>query len=225
MIDLAVKEDDIVLDFFSGSATTAHAVMELNAEDGGNRKFIMTQLQEQTPEDSEARKAGYENIAELGRERIKRAGVKVETDFADKLLEREVPLDTGFRTYRLAASTFNTWDTTSEDDLQAKLMSTTSLIKNGAKDEDVLAELILKSGYGLTELVQEIEIGGKKFYSIANGELLISLGAGLDESVVRLVSDKAPKRFVARETGFASDSVLTNTAQIMKDKGVDFRVL
>jgi adenine-specific DNA-methyltransferase len=225
ILKLSTNDDDLIIDFFSGSATTAHAVIELNAEDGGRRHFIMSQLQEETPEDSEARKDGYTNIAKIGRERIRRAGAKTKEEHLERLMERETPLDIGFRTYRLTASTFNTWDTTSEDDLQAKLMNTTSLIKNDAKDEDVLAELILKSGYGLTELVQEIEIGSKKFYSVANGELLISLGVGLDESVVRLISDKAPKRFVARETGFASDSVLTNTAQIMKDKGVDFRVL
>lgn len=229
-----VGNSDYVVDFFSGSATTGHAVMQLNAEDGGNRKFILAQLQEVIDPNQKSQKIAAEylitvnkplNIAELGRERIRLAGEKIKVDYTNKLAEREAPLDTGFRTYRLAASTFNPWDVNSEDDLQAKLMSTTSLIKTDANDEEVLTELILKSGYGLSEQIEETQIGGKKFYSVANGELLVSLGSGLDESIIRLVSEKEPKRFIAKEIGFESDSVLTNTAQIMKDKGIDFRVL
>ena len=96
--------DDIILDFFSGSATTAHSVMKLNAEDGGNRKFVMVQLPEKTDEDSEAYKAGYKTIPEIGRERIRRAGKKIVEENADKLKERETPLDIGFRAYKVADS-------------------------------------------------------------------------------------------------------------------------
>lgn len=225
MIDLVAKDDDIVLDFFSGSATTAHAVIELNAEDGRDRKFIVSQLQEMTPEDSEARKAGYQNIAELGRERIKRAGAKIKAEFAEKLAERETQLDTGFRAYRLTASTFNTWDVTSADDLQGKLLNATSLIKADANTDDVLAELILKSGFGLSETVTENEIGGVKVYSVAGGELMIVLSGALSENAVRAIAETNPNRFVAREDAFPDDASLTNTAQVMKDKGIDFRVL
>ena len=219
------NDGDIVLDFFSGSATTAHAVMELNAEDGGNRKFVMSQLQEETPEVSEARKAGYQNIAELGRERIKRAGAKIKEESAEKLAEREVPLDTGFRTYRLTSSTFNTWDANSEDDMQAKLLESKSLIKEESRDEDVLTELILKSGYGLSLPIETVEIGDITAHSVEGGELLIVLSGLVSQEAVRAIVDSDPKRFIARESAFSSDADLTNAAQIMKDKGVDFRVL
>lgn len=225
LIELSTSSDSLIVDFFSGSAPTAHSVMELNAEDRGSRKFILTQLQEQTPEDSEARKAGYQNIAELGRERVKRAGAKIKTDYADKLVERETSLDTGFRTYRLTTSTFNTWDTTSDDDIQAKLLNVTSLIKTDANTEDVLTELILKSGYGLSEIVTATEVNGVKVYSVAEGELMIVLEGAVREAAVRAIADMSPKRFIAREDAFSNDASLTNTAQIMKDKGIDFRVL
>lgn len=225
LITIATKDSDLVIDFFSGSGTTAHALMQLNAEDGGSRMFILSQLQEPTPEDSEARKAGYHNIAELGRERIKRAGAKIKTDYAERLVERETPLDTGFRTYRLTTSTFNTWDTTSDDDIQAKLLSAKSLIKADASTEDVLAELILKSGYGLSEVVTVTEVDGVKVYSVAGGELMIVLEGAVTDASVRAVADLSPKRFIAREDAFPDDASLTNAAQIMKDKGIDFRVL
>jgi len=225
MIDLVVKDDDIVLDFFSGSATTAHAVMELNAEDGGDRKFILTQLQETLAEGDVAFQDGYKDIAELGRERIKRAGAKIKAEFAEKLEERETPLDTGFRTYRLSSSTFNTWDATSDDDMQAKLLKSSSLIKNGSREEDVLTELILKSGYGLSLPVEQREIGGIVAHSIADGELLMVLSGSISPEAARAIAESSPKRFIARESAFGSDADLTNTAQIMKDKGIDFRVL
>lgn len=226
MLDVSSREHgDIIIDFFSGSGTTAHAVMELNAEDGINRKFIMTQLQESTPEDSEARKAGYQNIADLGRERVKRAGARVKAEFTDKLAERETPFDIGFRTYRLAPSTFNTWDATSADDIQAKLLGATSLVKAEASTDDVLSELILKSGYGLSGVITATEVHGVKVYSVAGGELVIALEGAVSETAVRAIADMAPKRFIAREDAFPDDASLTNAAQIMKDKGIDFRVL
>lgn len=226
MLEASSRENgDVILDFFSGSGTSAHAVMEQNAEDGGNRKFILTQLQEPVPEDSEAKKAGYQNIAELGRERIKRAGAKINEEFADKLAERDTPLDIGFRTYRLTESTFNTWDATSEDDLQGKLLNAKSLIKAEASEEDVLAELILKSGFGLSERVATTEIEGVMLYCVAENDLVIVLKGNLRESAVRIIAELAPKRFIAREDAFPDDASLTNAAQIMKDKGIDFRVL
>lgn len=222
---LSTKKDDIIVDFFAGSGTTAHAVMDMNAEDGGSRHFILSQLQEPTPEDSEARKAGYANIAEIGKERIRRAGEKVRKEHAEKITKRGVPLDTGFKTYRLTPSTFNVWDVKNGDDIQQKLVGATSLIKDNAKEEEVLTELILKSGYGLTEKVEQLALGGKKVYSVADGALIVSLETGLTLDLVRQVAERKPAQFVAREHGFSSDDVLTNTAQIMKDKGINFRVL
>ncbi len=225
LLSACTKESDIILDFFSGSATTAHAILNLNAEDGGSRRFILTQLQETAPEDSEAKKAGFNNIAEIGRERIKRAANKVREEQAEKIAARETPLDTGFKVYRLMPSTFNVWNVKAEDDLQQKLVDSTSLIKGDAKEEDVLTELILKSGYGLAEKTEEIVVSGKKFHSVAGGKLIVSLESGLTLEQVRAIAERKPAQFVTREVGFASDDILTNTAQIMKDKGIDFRVL
>ncbi len=225
LINTCCDSDSIILDFFAGSSTTAHAVMKLNAEDGGTRRYAVAQLQEPTPEDSKAKKAGFKDITEIGRERIKRAGAKIREENAEKIAARETPLDTGFKTYRLTESTFNVWDVKKEDDFQQKLVEATSLIKGDAKEEDVLTELILKSGYGLTEKVEEMKIEGKKIYSIAGGLLVVSLDTGLTLTIVRAIADRKPSQFVAREHGFSSDDALTNTAQIMKDKGIDFRVL
>ncbi len=228
------QDDSLILDFFSGSGTTAHAVIKKNAEDGGQRKFILTQLQEplnlEKKEQAIAAKflesVGKSlNIAALGQERIKRAGAKIKAEFAEKLAERETPLDTGFRTYRLSSSTFNTWDATSDDDMQAKLLESTSLIKDDSRDEDVLTELILKSGYSLSLPVEQREIGGINAHSIADGELLIVLSGSISPEAARAIAESSPKRFIARENAFGSDADLTNTAQIMKDKGIDFRVL
>ncbi len=225
LVKMVTSENDIVLDFFSGSGTTAHALMEINAKDGGGKKFILTQLQETVPNDSEAQKSGFQNISELGRERIKRAGKKIREELAENITTRETPLDTGFKVFRLAPSTFNVWDVKGEDDLQVKLVDATSLIKGDAKEEDILTELILKSGYGLTEKVEQITLSEKKFYSVAGGKLIVSLESGLTLEHVRAIAEKKPEQFVAQEHGFASNDVLTNTAQIMKDKGIDFRVL
>ena len=226
--------DAIVLDFFSGSGTAAHAVIALNTADGGNRHFILTQLQE--PLDSENRDHAVAaefcrsigkpmNIAEIGKERIRRAATQIRKDYVEKISSRETPLDTGFKTYRLASSTFNVWDTKVEDNVQEKLELATSLIHGGAKEEDILSELILKSGFGLVEKVEQVQIDGKKLYVVAEGKLIISLETGLTLPIVRAIAERKPVRFVARERGFASDDVLANTAQILKDKGIDFRVL
>lgn len=234
LASLLRDKEAVVMDFFSGSGTTAHAIMNLNIEDGGTRKYIVTQLQEPLdPSDRNQTVAvGFCNsigkpltIAEIGKERIRRAGAKIKVEFADQLAERETPFDSGFRTYRLSSSTFNTWDATSGDDIQAKLLEGTSIIKSDARDEDVLAELILKSGYGLSSPVTAVEIKGVTTHSVADGELLIVLSGSVSQDTVRAIAESNPKRFIARESAFGNDADLTNAAQIMKDKGIDFRVL
>jgi adenine-specific DNA-methyltransferase len=225
MLQIATDHDSVVLDYFSGSGTLGQALFELNAENGGNRQFILSQIQEPIADDDRSEVSVYKHISEIGRERIRRAGVKVREEYAEKLTERVTPLDTGFKTYRLTSSTFNVWDVKKDDNIEQKLFGAESLIRPDSKDEDVLTELILKSGYGLTEQIDVIELEGKKLYSVAGGKLVVSLGLGLTLSVVRHVADMNPAQFVAREHGFDSDDTLTNAAQIMKDKGIDFRVL
>ena len=140
--------DNIVLDFFSGSGTTAHAVMQLNTEDGGNRQWICVQLPEQTSEKSEAFKAGYTNIADIARERIRRAGAKIRTDFADKLAEREKPLDLGFRSYSVGESNFKPWNemVTDPEEIRQQMLDIIDPIEPDVTDESILTELLLKRG-------------------------------------------------------------------------------
>ena len=140
--------DNIILDFFSGSGTTAHAVMQLNAEDGGNRQWICVQLPEQTSEKSEAFKAGYANIADIARERIRRAGAKIRTDFADKLAEREKPFDLGFRSYSVGESNFKPWNeiVTDPEEIRQQMLDIIDPIEPSATDESILTELLLKRG-------------------------------------------------------------------------------
>ena len=148
MLQLSTEKSDIVLDFFSGSGTTAHAVMQLNAEDGGNRQWICVQLPEQTSEKSEAFKAGYTNIADIARERIRRAGAKIRTDFADKLAEREKPLDLGFRSYGVGESNFKQWNEMVADpeEIRQQMLDIIDPIEPDATDESILTELLLKRG-------------------------------------------------------------------------------
>ena len=148
MLQLSTEKSDIVLDFFSGSGTTAHAVMQLNAEDGGNRQWICVQLPEQTSEKSEAFKAGYANIADIARERIRRAGAKIRTDFADKLAEREKPFDLGFRSYSVGESNFRPWNemVTDPEEIRQQMLDIIDPIESDATDESILTELLLKRG-------------------------------------------------------------------------------
>lgn len=234
LVSASTRQGDVILDFFSGSASTAHAVINQNLEDGHNRHFILTQLQEPLDLTKREQKIAAEfltsigkplNVAELGKERIRRVGIEIKSERADALAKREVSLDTGFRTYRLTPSTFNTWDATSADDMQEKLLDATSLVKEDANVDDILPELILKSGFGLSEAVTTTKVEGVKVYSIASNELVIVLQGAVTEAAVRTIADMNPKRFIAREDTFPDDASLTNTAQIMKDKGIDFRVL
>jgi adenine-specific DNA-methyltransferase len=225
LLIIGTSSDCIVLDFFSGSATTAHAVMELNAEDGGKRKCIMTQLQEPTPEESEAYKAGYKDISKIGEERIRRVVKNIFEDNKENSSFKKEEFDGGFKVYKLVESTFSPWDNSSEGDIQLRIESAINPIKEDSTDEDILTEIILKSGFSLTEKIIEEDIKEKKVYSIADGALLITLEDGLNLEFIREIASKTPARFISLEKGFDSDDLLTNTDKIMKDKGVDFRTI
>ena len=180
LIRLGSNKDDIILDFFSGSATTAHAVMQLNAEDGGNRQFIMVQLPEVCDEKSEAYKAGYKNICEIGKERIRRAGKKLtETDGQIKLGEEaKQPLDVGFKVYKLDTSNLKTWDAAPiEDDdlftLYNRMNGMIHRVKPDRTDLDMVYEIMLKLGVPLTYSVQKIDLNGKSAYTVGEDCLLL----------------------------------------------------
>ena len=180
MLQLSTEKSDIVLDFFSGSGTTAHAVMQLNAEDGGNRQWICVQLPEQTSEKSEAFKAGYANIADIARERIRRAGTKIRTDFADKLAEREKPLDLGFRSYSVSESNFKPWNemVTDPEEIRQQMLDIIDPIEPDATDESILTELLLKRG--ISPMTEVEDRGAYVFVSFAS--LAIRLAPDLTEA-------------------------------------------
>ena len=173
--------NDIILDFFSGSATTAHAVMQLNKEDGGNRQFIMVQLPEVCDEKSEAYKAGYKNICEIGKERIRRAGAKlIETDEQIKIDDNKNTLDVGFKVFKLDTSNLKTWDNTPIEDEQINLLydrmnSMINRVKNDRSDLDMVCEIMLKIGVPLTYSITPIEINNKTAYAIGNINLKIKV--------------------------------------------------
>lgn len=172
--------DNIILDFFSGSGTTAHAVAELNAEDGGNRRWICVQLPELTDEKSEAYKAGYRTIADIARERIRRAGAKIRADFADKLAERETSLDLGFRSYSVGESNFKPWNemVTNPAEIRQQMLDIIDPIESDATDESILTELLLKRGISP---MAEVENRGAYLF-VPSASLAIRLTPDLTEA-------------------------------------------
>lgn len=224
IIKMIIKEDKeaIILDFFSGSATTAHAVMQLNAEDGGNRKFIMVQLPEPTEEKDEAYKAGYMNICEIGKERIRRAGEKIKEE---KGLEAQ-NLDIGFKVLRLDTSNIRKWQP-DYDDLEQSLLDYIDNYVEGRTELDVVYEIMLKYGLDLTYPVDEFTIADKKVYSIGFGMLMICLDDEITTEVARGILAKAKElspestRVVFKDNGFKTDSNKTNIKEILKAGGIE----
>lgn len=232
---LVTSQNDIILDFFSGSATTAHAVMDLNAQDGGNRKFIMVQLPEPTDESSEAFKAGYKNICEIGKERIRRAGKKIKEQLTvdggqlklGEEVQQERTLDTGFRVFRLDKSNFNIWQGENVENLQQALFSHVEHIDKTSTEEDILFELILKAGYTINDKITEHIIEGKKVYSLFEDAVLISLEKNLTKDFIKAIADMEPLKVILLDEGFNNnDALKTNAVEIMKSKKIeDFRTV
>ena len=209
LIDLAnLQNDSIILDFFSGSATTAHAVMQLNAEDGGKRKFIMVQLPELTDEKSEAYKAGYKNICEIGKERIRRAGKKVKEEAGLKGQD----LDIGFRVLKIDSS--NMQDVYySPDDLHKQDLFQDN-VKPDRTAEDLLFQVMLDLGVELSSKIITKQINGKTVYYVNENYLVACFDQEITEETITQIAKEKPYYFVMRDSGFASDSVSTNFEQI-----------
>jgi type III restriction system methylase len=229
-----LSNDDVVLDFFSGSATTAHAVMQLNAEDGGSRKHIMVQLPEPTDEKSEASKAGYKKISDIARERINRAGEKIKADFADKLAERETPLDVGYRTYKLADTNFTKWQSAPTGDLnelQARLDLMRESSNDNASEDDLLVEVLLKMGLPLTTRTQTVDVDGLHVHQVvtegnsSEGQPVLYLNEHVKPTLEQLraiITDLAPSKFVILDDAFQGDNQLkTNLVQTCKSYDVE----
>ncbi|ALQ38959.1 DNA methylase N-4 [Fusobacterium hwasookii ChDC F300] len=217
--------DNYILDFFSGSATTAHSVIQLNAEDGGNRKYIMVQLPELCDEDSEAYKAGYKNICEIGKERIRRAGEKIKSDESLPLENRE-RLDIGFKVFKLDSSNIKEWDTKTED-LQQTLLDSMENIKSDRNSLDVLYEILLKYGLDLNIPIEE----NKDFYSIGGGSLLVSLNKEINDEVINSIYEEYKKLLeidkefkttvILRDNSFKNDVDKTNAIKKLEQVGIN----
>lgn len=228
---LCSKEDDIILDFFSGSATTAHAVMQLNAEDGGNRQFIMVQLPEVCDEKSEAYKAGYQNICEIGKERIRRAGKKILEENNQMTLEDKEQLDIGFKVFKLDSSNLKTWDNTPVtaeqlDLLYERMNNMIHRVKLDRSDLDMVCEIMLKLGVPLTYSITAVEINGKTAYSIGDDcLLLICLAEDVQPEDIEQMAEYAPAKLIISRESFVDDTAMANAHYILKDHGVELKLV
>lgn len=208
MTIFSAKENNIILDFFSGSATTAHAVMQLNSEDGGNRKFIMVQLPEETDEKSEAYKAGYKNICEIGKERIRRAAKKIAQE------NPEAKFDGGFRVLKCDSS--NMKDVYYNPDAYEPSLfnNLEDNIKEDRTPEDLLFQVMLDLGVLLSSKIDETIIAGKKVFNVEDNYLIACFDKDITDDTIKAIAQQKPYYFVMRDNGFASDSVATNFEQI-----------
>ena len=206
------KENSIILDFFSGSATTAHAIMQLNAEDSGHRKFIMVQLPEQTDAKSEAYKAGYKTICEIGEERIRRAGKKIKEESPLTTTD----LDIGFRVFKVDSTNMEDVYYRPADYNQGQMELFADNIKPDRTPEDLLFQIMLDLGILLSSDIQETEIAGKKVFSVADGYLIACFDKDVTEETVKAIAQKQPVYAVFRDSSMASDSVATNFEQIFE---------
>ena len=211
-ISLYSNKDSLILDFFSGSSTTAHAVMQLNAEDGGKRKYIMVQLPEETPEDSEARKAGYNTIPEIAKERIRRAGKKIKEE--SPLTTQN--LDTGFRVFRLADSNFEEVKKAPEEYDQSQLDLFLNNVKSDRTDLDLLFGAMLSWGVQLSLPMTSEEVDGKMIYSVNDGDLVACFADDITENIVKAMADKQPLRVLFSDSCFARDDAKINVFETLK---------
>lgn len=209
-IMIGSSKDSIVLDFFSGSATTTHAVMQLNAEDGGNRKFIMVQLPEKCDEKSEAYKAGYKNICEIGKERIRRAGKKIKEETG------KTDLDTGFRVLKLDSSNMQDVFYNPAAMTQDLLSTTIDNVKPDRTPMDLLFQIMLELGVQLSAKIEEKEICGKKYYVVNENEIIACFDDNLNNDVITEIAKQQPLYAVFKDKSFATDSVGINNEQLFK---------
>jgi len=225
-------DDDIIMDFFSGSATTAHAIMQLNAENGGNRQFIMVQLPEVTDEKSEAYKAGYKNICEIGKERIRRAGGKI----ASELEAGQTLPDIGFRVFKLDSSNLKIWDDSPisgdnpAEQLEIRLREMLDIIKPDRSELDIVYEIMLKLGQELTKPVIPLDINGKTVYGVGTGngnevKFIICFAPGITPEDAESMAEYAPGRIIFANACFSNTEEKTNVKLTLKDKGIAMKAL
>jgi adenine-specific DNA-methyltransferase len=219
MMEIATDRSDLVMDFFAGSGPTAQALLELNKHDGGNRRFILVQLPEPT------QRPDFPTVADVTKERVRRASKKLNDGNRGKLnLENEATPDRGFKVFKLQGSNFKAWNAEQPKDdaeLAKQLTLHVDHLVEGRKQEDVLYELLLKSGFPLNTKVEKLTLAGKSVFSIAAGAMLICLEQELTPEVIKAMAEKKPERVVCLDAGFAdNDQLKTNAVQTMKAKGV-----
>lgn len=230
MLIVGSSKDALIMDFFSGSGTTAHAIMQQNVDDGGNRKFIMVQLPEETGSDSGAFKAGYETICDIGEERIRRAGKKIREELAAKQPPAQTPLqddhfalritnsalDFGFRVFRVDSSNMKDVYYRPNDFQHGQLSLLADNIKEDRTPEDLLFQIMLDLGVLLSSKIEETTIDGKKVFSVADGYLIACFDKDVTDETVKAIAKQHPFYAVFRDAGIASDSVMTNFEQIFE---------
>ena len=223
------NRDDIILDFFAGSGTTAQAVMSLNAEDGGSRKYLCVQLAEPCEEKSEAYKAGYKTIADIGKERIRRAAKKIKEEAAGKLDFDKTKLDLGFKVFKLEQSNFKQWreNVKTGGELKEQMRMFVDNVKKGSETEDMLFEIILKnSRFDLNVKVEKESFDGVDYYRIADGVEIVCLSPKITKKFVDKVLAEKPEKFTCLDVAFKSnDQLKTNTALQMESAKIEFKVI
>ena len=224
---LRKDKNSIVLDFFSGSASTAHAVMKLNAEDGGNRKFIMVQLPELCDEKSEAYKAGYKNICEIGEERIRRAGEQIKANWekehpSDGLFGsgEQFTTDIGFKVFKLDSTNVNEWDPNMKLDEKELAMRLGEVFKSDRSKDDILYEIMLKYGV-FDKQVEEIKLNGKTMYRVGKRYMIVCLDDQITSADVKAISELSPKTVIFNEAGFMDDNSKINAVYNLEKAGVE----
>ncbi len=224
LVKLSIESNDIIIDFFAGSGTTGQAVLELNKEDSGKRKFILVQLPEQSSLDSEAYRAGFKTIAEITKERIRRVIKKTEKEKSEKPdMFDDGSQDLGFKVFKLTPSNFKIWRSNeiNEENLIQQLEAFTNPVHKDSPEKNMLYELILKAGYQLTDKIED----NGSFYSIANNQLIIVLKK-LDEKIITSIIKAKPKKVITLDNLFTgNDQLKTNTVLQMKDAGIDFKTI
>lgn len=224
--------NDIILDFFSGSATTAHAVMQLNAEDGGNRRYICVQLPEVCAEKSEAYKSGYTNICEIGKERIRRAGQKILASLERQTIpDDDMPsVDIGFKVFKLDSSNLKLWDDTPIENndpgiLLNRIAGHIDSLKPDRKDEDLVFEILLKMGYPLTVNIAIANMDELTIYQVDHGQMLICLHPGITAEHIEKMAALQPNKIVLAESALFDNSALSNAYYLLENRGIELKII
>ena len=226
LVDVATDENSIVLDFFAGSGTTAHAVMLQNAKDGGKRKFVLVQLPEQVEPETEAAKAGFKNIADITKERVRLTGRKIAGESDGKLkLKGEDALDIGFRVLKLNESNIEDWNSEEASKSPKDLLDAlkTTRLKSGRSEQDVVFEVLVKYGIELTSSVEVQKIGKGSIWKISGGELIVVVSPGLTSADLNAIVKMSPKVVVMLDEAFVPEALKTNARATFKDAKIELK--